>query len=167
MYTIIIFAIIGIIFAIMLNYGDRCPLSQWFGTSFFLACIGAFIGALVAIALPTKTEIILTSYQLVTLQDNSSINGNFFLGCGRVNGSMKYIFYYEKKDMFQMGQLDSYDIPIKYSDNPPKLEIYSETEVKGAWINYFAIDKEDSYSKSYIICVPKGTIKQEFNLNAQ
>ena len=44
--------------------------------------------------MPIKTEIKLTeTYQLKSLQDNIGNDGNFFLGCGNIDGAIYYSYY--------------------------------------------------------------------------
>lgn len=167
MITIIIFAVIGLIVGIS-------EMTDWFfdslvdiavGIIMLLVSIalGAIFGLLVAFLLPAKMEPKIDTYKIVTLQDNNLISGQFFLGSGTIEGKMKYVFYYEEKDNeFRMMQIDYDDASIKYSDIP-KVEAHGETPTK-AFINKFAVDMEDI---KYIIYVPEGTIKTNYNLDAQ
>jgi len=126
---------------------------------------GLFIGAPLAFMLPMKTYQKQTSLSIQTLQDNNSVKGNFFLGCGQVNGTMKYVCYYEENGYYQMLQIDYDKAKIKYCDSIPKITILEIKATKDK-INLFAIDL-DLGEKTYIIEVPKGTIKNNYNLDAQ
>ena len=64
-----------------------------------------------------------------------------------------------------MMQLDYNLVQIKYSDSKPKVNV-TENYPSDAFINNFAIDL-DAFDKKYIIEVPKGTIKNNYNLDAQ
>ena len=86
-------------------------------------------------------------------------------GCGQIEGKVKYVFYYEEKGLYRMIQLDYNLVQIKYSEGKPKINII-ENYPSDAFINNFAIDL-DIFNKIYIIEVPKGTIKNNYNLDAQ
>ena len=105
------------------------------------------------------------SLNIETLQDNNSVSGNFFLGCGQIECKMKYVFYYEENGLYRMMQLDYNLVQIKYSDGKPKVNV-TENYPSKTFINNFAIDL-DAFDKTYIIEVPKGTIKNNYNLDAQ
>jgi hypothetical protein len=130
--------------------------------------LGCVIGACVSIALPTKKEIVKTTYILESLQDNSSVQGSFFLGIGNNDGTMKYVFYYKTDGFYKMNQIDYNKTKIKYSTDIPKIEQYSTVKVKSAILNYFAYDFFwTRCDKEYIIYIPEGTIKQSYSLDAQ
>ena len=126
---------------------------------------GAFIGLSIAAMLPMDTYDKHYSLNIENLQDNNSISSNFFLGIGQIEGKMKYVFYYEENGFYKMMQLDYDLVQIKYSDSTPKVNV-TENYPSDAFINNFAIDL-DIFHKSYIIEVPNGTIKNNYNLDAQ
>ena len=116
--------------------------------------------------LPMKTVTKIDTYNIVSLQDNNSTNGSFFLGTGTIKGEMKYIFYYEENETYKMKQTDYKNTVIKYSDHA-KVERYRQEAVK-SFINWFALDDIHSESNmQFIIYVPKGTIKNSYMLDAQ
>lgn len=164
MATIVIFVVIGIIVGIYMGVevGD-------FGigiiSSLLFAIFGGLLGFLVAISLPCKMETVKTTLQLESLQDNGSVEGSFFLGSGQIGGTMKYVFYYKYGEYYKLSQADYKYVSIKYSDEKPKAEVFIQKEVRGAFINNFAIDFIEE--PTYIIYVPKGSIKQGFTLDAQ
>lgn len=170
MWTIIICVILGLIFGLIIS--DYFSDGTWFGG----IIIGFFVGLFIALLLPAKTEKkeTITTYELVCLQDNSSLNGDFFIGCGTIHGNMKYVFYYNvttvnNKKGFKQMQLDcDEDITIYYTDGSPYIEKISteNVKVKGAFINHFAFDINFIHNK-YGFFVPSGSIKQEYNLDAK
>jgi len=168
MITILICGIIGLIIAIVLNFDGFDYIEDiilYFIIGMFGALLGGLIGLLIAFALPAKTEIVKTTYNLEALQDNNSVKGSFFLGSGQIEGKMKYVFYYENDGYYKLEQADYNEVKVKYSDEKPKAERFNRKNVKDAFINNFAIDC-NSYQE-YIIYVPKGTIKQNYSLDAQ
>jgi hypothetical protein len=167
MWTIIIITAIALFTAIYQEYkhGYYSDGLDYFIMAFFGLIIGIIIGTAIAIALPAKTEIVKTNYNLETLQDNNSVKGSFFLGSGQIDGKMKYVFYYENEGYYKLEQADYSEVKVKYSEEKPKAERFNRQNVKDAFINNFAIDG-NSYQE-YIIYVPKGTIKQNYSLDAQ
>jgi len=168
MVTIIICGIIGFIIAIVSIFDGFDYIEyifSYFFTGIFGTLIGGLVGLLIALALPAKTEIVKTIYNLESLQDNNSVKGSFFLGCGQIEGKMKYVFYYERDGFYKLEQADYEKVKVKYSDEKPKVERFNQKNVKDAFINNFAIDL--NCYQEYIIYVPKGTIKQNYTLDAQ
>lgn len=127
--------------------------------------IGMLLGWVVAIALPMKTNIKHKTYTIENLQDNSTLSGNFFLGCGNVNGSMKYALYVKEKGMFKLMLLDVEDCKIKYSTNKPTLHHYEDDYLR-LFQNWWAFDIKKGVC-NYVIEVPKGTIHNNYTLDAK
>jgi len=168
MITIIIFGIIGLIIAIVSIFDGFDYIEDiitYFFTGILGAIFGGLIGLVIAFALPAKTEIVKTTYNLEALQDNNSVTGSFFLGSGQIEGKMKYVFYYERDGFYKLEQADYEEVKVKYSNEKPKAERFNRKNVKDAFINNFAIDC--NCYQEYIIYVPKGTIKQNYTLDAQ
>ena len=167
MILTLITMIIGIGIAIFQTHqhGYMNEFFDYLVSSFVGLILGAFIGLIIAIILPMDTYDKHYSFNIETLQDNNSISGGFFLGCGQIEGKMKYIFYYEEKGLYRMEQLDYNLVQIKYTDSKPKVNV-TENYPSNAFINNFALDF-DAFSKTYIIEVPKGTIKNNYNLDVQ
>lgn len=171
MITIILFALFGLFFAIKAiwndyGYYDFVKIVEKTLDTIIIIFIAALIGLGIAFILPMKTVTKIDTYNIVSLQDNNSTNGSYFLGTGTIKGEMKYVFYYEENGTYKMKQTDYNNTSIKYSDSV-KVEIYRKEEVK-AFINWFAIDDICSESNmQFIIYVPKGTIKNNYSLDAQ
>lgn len=171
MITIILFAILGLIFVIKSVWIDLAPhdLEETIGNALATILgifVGAVIGFLVALALPMDTKQKTDTYNIVSLQDNNSTNGNFFLGIGSFDGKMNYVFYYKENNTYKMKQIEHENAVIKHS-NDPKIRRYRPVPTD-ALINYFALDDYDSEKfMRYVIYVPKGTIKSNYTLNAK
>ncbi len=127
--------------------------------------VGFIVGFLVTIMLPAETEVNIYNYDIETLQDNNSVNGEFFLGSGSVEGKMKYVFYYKTNGGFKMKQIDYEDAIIKYSETRRGVIEHREEMISDSWINNFAYDLEKVIE--YEIYVPKGTIRSNYKLDAQ
>lgn len=127
--------------------------------------IGGFICFFLSAMIPMDTYDKVTSVNIVALQDNNSFNGDFFLGTGNIEGRMEYILYYEESDYYKMLQLPHGLVKIRYTSSQPKL-ITIENYPTDSFINSFVFDG-DIYDKRYIIEVPEGTIKNDYNLDVQ
>ena len=166
MWTIIIIIAIALFIAIYREYNSYySDFEDYILTSISAIIIGGIIGTALAFVLPAKTEIVKTTYNLEALQDNNSVKGSFFLGSGQIEGKMKYVFYYERDGFYKLEQADYSKVKVKYSNEKPKAERFNRKNVKDAFINNFAIDC--NCYQEYIIYVPKGTIKQNYSLDAQ
>jgi hypothetical protein len=140
-------------------------LSDYVAFSILGALLSFCIVLPISFMLPMDTYDKKYSLNIETLQDNNSVSGSFFLGCGQIEGKMKYVFYHEVNGLYRMNQIDYDLVQIKYSDGKPKVNV-TENELTKSWINFFALDF-DIGLKTYIIEVPKGTIKNNYNLDAQ
>ena len=107
MWTIIIITAIALFIAIYQEYNSYySDFEDYILVSIPAILIGGIIGTAVAFALPAKTEIVKTTYNLEALQDNNSVKGSFFLGSGQIDGKMKYVFYYERDGFYKLEQAD-------------------------------------------------------------
>jgi hypothetical protein len=167
MIILIVFVVIGIIIGLIISdwEWDFWVIFFSFTNVLFGAIIGVFIGLLVATTLPMKTYLEHSTYNIANLQDNNSVSGQFFLGSGQIDGKMQYVFYLEENDFYTMHQIEYNLAQIKHTDSIPKINVYKITQTD-AFINYFAIDWNIG-DQTYIIEVPKGTIKTNYNLDAQ
>jgi len=164
MITIAVCLIAGIIIMIIREQRYGLPdFVEYIMLGLMGGIAGFAVGALLALALPMKTQVSAYENEIVALQDNLGTSGSFFLGSGNIDGSIKYVFYYKAEGSFRMAQVDYKDAVIKYSDEA-KVIRYKEEPI-GAFINLFALDipSRDEYE----IYVPKGTIKNDYNLDAQ
>lgn len=167
MITFIIGLVIGAVIGILLfinSLDDFISYIICIGFTISISLLGGLIGILIAFALPAETEMTcVETSQIVNLQDNNSVEGNFFLGTGYIEGEMKYVFYYQiDSTSFKMKQVSFYNAIIKYSDIP-KVEKYINKPTDSK-INLFALDNEIN---NYIIYVPKGSIKNNYELDAK
>lgn len=184
MFTIILFAIFGLIFGIAVSEFDDFVSSVVSVLMIgFVILLFALLGLGVAFLLPMKTIEKVDTFNIVNLQDNKSLSGNFYLGSGVINDKMKYFFYYKDsvKNINGEEQFKLMSVPydrtyIVFSDSLKKVKRYRqdvENSVKHPWWpkyvgNWFAIDAVwDEDCMKYVIYVPKGTIREDFKLDAQ
>ena len=163
MVTLIIGIIIGAGIAVKIEWNWIRGIGDFLTEVLLGGIIGLILSLFVMLALPMDTEIKTYTYNIEALQDNSSISGSFFLGSGSIDGSMKYVFYYEDDGGFKMKQIDYDKAIIKYSSEIKVIK-YKEEPTDNI-INIFAVDI--CFSEKYEIFVPKGTIKNNYNLDAR
>jgi len=166
MILMIIGLIIGVTIGVIITYNDIWK--DWYNypvRAVTGGIIGTLCGFLIALMLPMDIAHRKLSIEIVNLQDNSSISGNFFLGCGQINGEMKYVFYTKSNGLYKMEQIDYDVVQIRYSNGKPKVNI-TDWYITDSFINNFALD---SYlgTNTYIIDVPEGSITNNFKLDAQ
>lgn len=122
------------------------------------------ISLVVASLLPYQYHTKQTVYKLESLEDGQGQSGTFFLGCGKINEELKYSFYYKDKGYFKLEQLNPSYTKIKYEPNPRYI-IYTTVETDNLYnkfvIGFFFEDE------SYVLCVPKGTIKNNYYLDTK
>ena len=166
MLTIIICAIIGIIFCI--REVNTFAIDSWdyLWALFIGAVLGAFLGFVIAIIVPTKTETKIDVYPIEALQDTEVGSGTFFLGFGQVGDKMKYSFYYETEGGYRLRQVDSDSTLIKSTYVLPRVEEYSRVPAKNRFWNRFSLYLRCAHENSFVIYVPEGSIKQNYNLDA-
>ena len=167
MYTFIILAIIGISLGLFIQYkykDNYTENSDFFFSAFFGFLFSIFFSLIISFSIPIKTQIEKTTYKIESLEDNNSINGRFFIGSGFINSNMVYTLYLKNEDGFKLYQLNSDIVTIKYSNNEPTLELYDEI-ITNDWINNFSVRNSTNFF--YVIKVPKGTICNNFNLDAE
>ena len=166
MLTIIICAIIGIVFGLREANAFAIDFWDYFWALFISALAGAVFGCMVAVIVPTKTETKVDVYSIEALQDTEVGSGTFFLGFGQVGDKMKYSFYYETEGGYRLRQVDSDSTLIKSTYVLPRVEEYSRVPAKNHFWNRFSLYLRCAHENSFVIYVPEGSIKQNYNLDA-
>ena len=172
MITINIFTALGFIFGAVFVYNlvtDSCSdLFEYATSPVLLAAfilMGASIGILVAIIIPSKTEVVKSTYQMELLQDGDNVNGSFFLGTGHIEGSMQYVYYFYEDGFYKMNKVGYEDAKIKYTNDKPFVEIFKKVQVEDYFWNKFSIVVCEN--KNYTFNVPHGSINQNYTLNGK
>lgn len=165
MYTIIIVVFIGIVFGIYFAWKYLYDIKDYFVNSFFGLFWGSVIGALICLALPMDKYEKQYSIDIVSLSDVSGISGSFFLGFGQIENKMQYIYYYQENGYYKIGQIDYRFVRIKYTDERPSLVIFEKCATD-AIINKFSFDF-DLHMKLYVFNIPKGSVKNNYNLDSR
>jgi len=131
--------------------------------SFLNALLSAFIGFCFACVLPSYYVVEKSIFDLESIQDGSKMQGQFFLGSGYINEQMHYSFYLNEEKGYKLYSISSNDAHIRYTNNKPKLEMLEEKK-SNAFINNFSLCE---LKTNYIIYVPKGSILQNYDLDAK
>lgn len=168
MIWIILGIVIGLITAWIFASDAYGPIEAVFvfvfvgGAAVLLASIVTIsIGSIIGVFLPQE-PIFEKRYELVALQDSTSVNGHFFLGTGSVDEVMKYYFYRKEGSGFRSDSADANNAVI-FEDSPstPYADFYMPAfkhKVSG-WI---AIPWKDRPTEFH---VPSGSILQNYTLD--
>jgi hypothetical protein len=161
MITLILFPLIGF-FWVKRSY---CPSgSDYFAGIFIGFIFSLFLAMVLAINVPkeiSNTQEV-RQYDLVSFNDSGQLDGRFFLGSGTVNESMYYRFYYEKGKGFNYNKIEANSVKNIYYDDDPRIIKYRITKKpKGLW----SLMTFGFYDYYYLIYVPEGSIKRQFNLD--
>lgn len=115
-------------------------------------------------------------YELVTLQDDSQLSGNLGRGVFYVYGSINteevYNFYYKTQDGgFVKGKVNANKAVIYENDECSPVVVEYTTYTRSSmnpklqkWLFFY---EREEQTKSYKIYVPKGTVANEYSLDAK
>jgi hypothetical protein len=171
MIYLILLVISIILFAWL--FGHEMGWGGTFDTGFAFA--GGALGVMVALIVSLIMTLVLDStahytYQktnetkIIALQDNGSVTGSFFLGSGYVKGNMQYVYMTENGAEMKMYHVDADYASLIYA-NEPKVETF-EAHYSNSFVAFLFGQPVFDHSK-YKIYVPKGTVKQNFNVDLQ
>lgn len=100
------------------------------------------------------------SVDIASLQDNSSVSGQFFLGSGQVNGTMAYTYMIHDADGgYTMKTIDAVDAKIYESDDAtPHIETWNMKK------SFLFLYEDKTVYKIYI---PENSIKINYDIDLQ
>lgn len=131
---------------------------------------GLFIGFLLAIVLSACPEFqkerewkVEKTQNIISIEDGSTISGQFFLGSGTIKDQLCFTFYRETENGFVFDKVSSSGTVIKETDGVPRIEWRRQRRVAPFYKSFvlFPPDRE------VIIYVPKGSIIRNFNLDSK
>lgn len=173
-----IWLILALIVAIALPIILTVKGELWdFGDGILVFMFTCFVGVLLSLLImvlgggiatasgaQTQSEKVET-VEVISLNDNSDIEGSFFLGSGSVNEELVYYYAYKSDKGVTVGKVDADEVYINYTDEQPRLEEY-RTNFKSEFLKWsFAYLGEDScYYKLYI---PEGSIIEEYKIDLE
>ena len=125
------------------------------------AILWVSIGSVIGSFMPTVD--IKETKELYALQDNNEISGSFFLGSGRIDEEMYYVYIIkeDKGKQIQTLEIDANEIYFNDSTDTPTLDIYSK-DFKYGWMYWFAIPRGDC---EYVFNIPSGSIDYKYNID--
>ena len=132
--------------------------------------VGFVLSFIITIMIPSKQELKIEKTSIECLNDGSSVHGEFFLGSGTVDGKMVYNYYVKNGQFFTLKQLDASSTYITYlkdKTTKPYLEVQKIVDIptdRCSWNNW-AFDAEEV--KATVFHIPQGSIKSNYNLDAQ
>lgn len=163
MLTIIICALLcSIIGYIWVSLGEE----DWaVGTAgaFMGTLVGLIIGALIAACIDPPYSIHVKTNKVVTLQDNSSLEGRFYLFGGVIDGDMKYTYYVQNGDEYKMLMTDYDKAVIQTTNQQPVSQHYIAKREHSLW----SIGGSKEIEVFVVFRVPAGTIGNEYTLDAK
>ena len=121
------------------------------------------IGYIIGSFMPTVD--IKETKELYALQDGNKISGSFFLGSGRIDEEMHYV-YIVKEDrgkQMQTLKIDTNDIYLNDNVDTPTLDIYSK-DFKYGWMYWFAMPSGDC---EYVFNIPPDSIDYKYNIDLE
>ena len=119
------------------------------------------IGSIIGLFMPTID--IKETKELYALQDSNEISGSFFLGSGRIDEEMHYV-YIVKEDrgkQIQSLEIETNDIYLNDNVDTPTLDIYSK-DFKYGWMYWFAVPRGDC---EYVFNIPPDSIDYKYNID--
>lgn len=146
-------------FLIFLLFGFLC-----FPMIAGLVAVGLYAGPTALANEWSDTEYKYYEYDLMTLTDNQSVSGSFFLGSGAINGINSYSYYLQNPDgSKQLGYQDASQVKVFDNSDRAYLVYAYDCELGvGSWLaNCWAENKVTE------IHVPKGTIANTLVLDAK
>lgn len=99
---------------------------------------------------------------IVSIRNNDVISGNFMLGCGRINQSEYYFYFYKTLNGgYARGKKDVNRTEIvENNGHVPQIRMLTTSyESKSGWFKF-----REQQEEKYIIIVPKNTIVNKFQL---
>lgn len=172
MIYIIIGVIIGLYIAItggwMDVWSDICTniivtIILPLGCGLFGLLAWLLLGSIIGCFMPTID--IKETKELYALRDNNQINGSFFLGSGRIDEEMHYVYIVkeDKGKQMQTLEIDANEIYLNDNVDTPTLDIYSK-DFKYGWMYWFAMPETDC---EYVFNIPSGSIDYEYNIDLE
>jgi len=174
MIFIIIGAIIGLCIGVFWALDDANSLLGRIGLLLVTTPLGVIVGGMMGVLVAClnggilyladvqQERVFIQEKAIYTTIDNQGIEGNFSLGCGRVNDTLRY-YYIVKDDLGQkVESANSTDTHIVNTTDVPKIKTYETNFKNKKWMLVGINFKE---STDYVLEVPENTIKYDYNID--
>lgn len=104
-----------------------------------------------------------SSAPIVALKDNKITEGNFFLGCGSIDGDLRYYYAEDSSSGYKVKGVDIDKCYILFDDDHPRIERYDVAAFNKKRHYIYAIP----YGYYYKLYVPHGSITTEFKVDLE
>lgn len=112
-----------------------------------------------------KHDVVVETKNLVSLQDGSSVEGSFFLGCGTINEKPSYTYYVKTgENQFVLKSVGAEYCTVVYTTGKPCIKTIRKS-FNSDTLNYWFF-QNTGYDR-YQLCVPEGSIKSNYILDAK
>jgi hypothetical protein len=153
----------------------RDHISLYFLKNMSIALLmSAIYGGVVMATLFMICEIIPPDYenkvykaQLELLSDNSEMAGRFFLGSGNIGSETWYVCYVKSGENIFWKRYSPYWSNIRYTKGTPMVIGYHRVAKDNLKNRLLGKVGRYCYFPYYIICVPKGSIKNNYQLDGK
>lgn len=105
------------------------------------------------------------SENIISMKDGSGISGNFFLGCGSLNGELVYSFYAQDSIGIHGRTIDSDRAILRYTTSQPRHVTYCKKYAKSDWLFTPYLFWEYPYKD--ILYIPEGSITNKIVLDLE
>lgn len=120
--------------------------------------VSSFIGESLS-----STYTLSSSAPIVALKDNKITDGNFFLGCGSIDGDLRYYYAEDSSRGYKVKSVDIDKCYILFDDDRPRIERYDVAAFNKKRHYIYAIP----YGYYYKLYVPHGSITTEFKVDLE
>lgn len=104
-----------------------------------------------------------SSSPIVALKDDKITRGHFFLGCGGVDGDLRYYYAEDSSRGYKVKSIDIDNCYILFDDDHPRIERYDVTSFNKKRHYIYAMP----YGYYYKLYVPHGSITTEFKVDLE
>lgn len=130
--------------------------------AFVIIIIGLAGSALIGESLDT-TYMLEYSAPIVALKDDKIMQGDFFLGCGSVDGDLQYYYAEDSSKGYKVKHVGVDNTYLLFDDDKPRIERY-EAAAFNKKRHYLYAMPNGYYYKIYI---PHGSITNEFKVDLE
>jgi hypothetical protein len=137
----------------------------------FIICLVINVGFLDQTKHFERIEYVSSTKELLSLKDNGSVGGSFFLGCGSINSEMRY-YCYVKDGKYSVAE--TYRISGTYiledDSETPRIEVIKlkYKPITKPWIHFRREEfKRDFTPTKTVFIIPEGSLLKDFQLDAE
>ena len=165
MLTILLFAVAGV-FVALFSTRDTFFLgvNMVFG-AWIPAAVGALACFIISVAnkSPEHFERQVETTEIISLQSNTSVSGNFFLGTGSFEGEKVYYYYIQTERGAISRKVDADETYVKETSTAtPTIKKVRYKDKGSLWHFTIRPDTLDEYNQ---VTIPEGSIKREYKPN--